>query len=72
METIQLWAQSNEVCPEGTIPIRRTTENDVLRASSLKRFGRKIVRGVRHDTTSGGHEVRTNLNIFTMHINVIF
>ncbi|KVI06290.1 protein of unknown function DUF239 [Cynara cardunculus var. scolymus] len=56
IETFQLWAQSNEFCPEGTIPIRRTTEKDVLRASSLQRFGRKIRGRVRHDTTSGGHE----------------
>ncbi|PWA75716.1 hypothetical protein CTI12_AA240290 [Artemisia annua] len=53
--TSQLWTESNEFCPQGTIPIRRTTENDVLRASSLKRFGRKP-RGVRRDTASGGHE----------------
>ncbi|GKA31773.1 ATP-dependent RNA helicase [Tanacetum coccineum] len=59
-ETIQLWAQSNELCPEGTIPIRRTTEKDVLRGSSLRRFGRKI-RGVRRDTSSGGHEASMNV-----------
>ncbi|CAH1419163.1 unnamed protein product [Lactuca virosa] len=56
LETIQLWAESTEFCPKGTIPIRRTTEKDVLRASSIKRFGRKIKGGVRHDTMSGGHE----------------
>lgn len=55
-EIIQKWAESNEFCPDGTIPIRRTTEKDILRASSLKTFGRKI-RGVRHDTMNGGHEV---------------
>ncbi|MFS7951334.1 putative neprosin [Helianthus anomalus] len=54
-ETIQLWAESNEFCPDGTIPIRRTTKNDILRANSLKRFGRKI-RRVRRDAMSGGHE----------------
>ncbi|MFS7999475.1 putative neprosin [Helianthus anomalus] len=51
MDTFQLWD-----CPKGTVPIRRTTEDDVLRASSLKRFGRKVIRRVRHDTASGGHE----------------
>lgn len=56
VEMIQLWAESNELCPDGTVPIRRTSEDDVLRASSIRRFGRKI-RGVRHDTMSGGHEV---------------
>lgn len=59
IETFQLWTQSNESCPEGTIPIRRTTEADVLRATSLKRFGRKIIKPVRRDTSSGGHEVST-------------
>ncbi|XP_076900151.1 protein neprosin-like [Bidens hawaiensis] len=54
-EIIQKWAESNKFCPDGTIPIRRTTEKDILRASSLKTFGRKI-RGVRHDTMNGGHE----------------
>ncbi|XP_076928186.1 protein neprosin-like [Bidens hawaiensis] len=51
IDTFQLWD-----CPAGTVPIRRTTQDDVLRASSLKRFGRKIIRRVRHDTASGGHE----------------
>ncbi|KAG6766390.1 hypothetical protein POTOM_030469 [Populus tomentosa] len=33
-ENFQLWDLSGEACPEGTIPIRRTTEQDMLRASS--------------------------------------
>ncbi|KAK3037554.1 hypothetical protein RJ639_030362 [Escallonia herrerae] len=52
----QLWTNSSVSCPEGTVPIRRTTENDVLRASSIRRFGRKIRRGVRRDTMSSDHE----------------
>ncbi|KAJ0616997.1 putative neprosin activation peptide, leucine-rich repeat domain superfamily [Helianthus annuus] len=36
----QLW-QVNGMCPEDTIPIRRTKEEDVLRASSVKMHGRK-------------------------------
>lgn len=36
----QLW-HANGKCSEGTIPIRRTKEEDVLRASSAKRYGRK-------------------------------
>ncbi|XP_004508889.1 protein neprosin-like [Cicer arietinum] len=51
----QLWTDSGEICPEGTIPIRRTTEQDFLRASSIRRFGRKP-RGVRRDSTGTGHE----------------
>ena len=36
----QLWHQNGK-CPEGTIPVRRTKEDDILRASSIKRYGRK-------------------------------
>lgn len=56
-KSYQLWAESGESCPEGTVPIRRTTEKDVLRASSLRRFGRKLRRHVRRDSTGSGHEV---------------
>nr|ARA95696.1 neprosin 2 [Nepenthes ampullaria] len=41
----QLW-HLNGKCPEGTIPIRRTKKNDILRASSVKRYGRKKHRSV--------------------------
>ncbi|KAL3516630.1 hypothetical protein ACH5RR_023532 [Cinchona calisaya] len=37
---VQLW-QLNGRCPEGTIPIKRTKEEDLLRASSIERFGKK-------------------------------
>nr|KYP70249.1 hypothetical protein KK1_009460 [Cajanus cajan] len=56
IESFQLWTDSGEVCPEGTVPIRRTTEQDFLRASSIRRFGRKPRRGVRRDSTGTGHE----------------
>nr|GMD18010.1 uncharacterized protein LOC109160061 [Ipomoea batatas] len=36
----QLW-HMNGRCPEDTIPVRRTKEDDVLRASSVKRYGKK-------------------------------
>lgn len=36
----QLW-QLNGKCPEGTIPIRRTKRSDVVRASSIKSYGKK-------------------------------
>ncbi|KAL8262496.1 hypothetical protein R6Q59_023845 [Mikania micrantha] len=35
----QLW-HSNGKCPKGTIPIRRTNKEDMLRASSLKSYWR--------------------------------
>ncbi|XP_050206811.1 uncharacterized protein LOC126656316 [Mercurialis annua] len=55
-ENFQLWSFSGETCPEGTVPIRRTKEEDMLRASSVRRFGRKLRRHVRRDTNSNGHE----------------
>lgn len=41
----QLWHRYGK-CPEGTIPMRRTKEDDVLRASSVKRYGKKKRRSV--------------------------
>lgn len=59
--TFQTWMNSGETCPDGTIPIRRTTERDILRSSSIRRFGKKRVingrRSVRRDSSSSGHEV---------------
>ncbi|OEL33170.1 hypothetical protein BAE44_0005808 [Dichanthelium oligosanthes] len=54
----QAWRRSGESCPEGTIPVRRTREADVLRASSVSRFGMKARGGgfARRDSTGGGHE----------------
>jgi hypothetical protein len=37
----QMWHQ-NGMCQENTIPIRRTKKEDVLRASSIKRYGKKM------------------------------
>ncbi|CAN1347883.1 hypothetical protein LINPERPRIM_LOCUS41270 [Linum perenne] len=57
-ESSQLWADSGESCPEGTVPIRRTTEKDILRANKLRRFGRKRpIRHLRRDSAGNGHEV---------------
>ncbi|CAL5189023.1 unnamed protein product [Lathyrus oleraceus] len=55
-ENFQLWRSSGESCPEGTIPIRRTTEQDMLRANSINTFGKKLRKRVRRDTNSNGHE----------------
>lgn len=59
---VQLWHQNGR-CPEGTVPIRRTKKDDLLRASSMRRYGRK-----QHTTANpmsvnptmlneGGHQV---------------
>ncbi|KAI9071735.1 hypothetical protein K1719_046301 [Acacia pycnantha] len=37
---VQPWHQSGS-CPEGTIPIRRIKEEDILRANSIQQFGKK-------------------------------
>ncbi|KAJ1277119.1 hypothetical protein BS78_05G270100 [Paspalum vaginatum] len=41
----QKWHQNGQ-CPENTIPIRRTREEDILRASSIERFGKKRLRSM--------------------------
>ncbi|KAJ8506068.1 hypothetical protein OPV22_006954 [Ensete ventricosum] len=55
-DSFQLWRTSGESCPDGTVAIKRTKEEDVLRASSVKRFGRKPAVRTRHDSESSGHE----------------
>ncbi|XP_020251560.1 uncharacterized protein LOC109828953 [Asparagus officinalis] len=55
-KSLQLWRDSGEFCPEESVPIRRTTENDLLRVSALGRFGRKPTRRVRRDSSGTGHE----------------
>ncbi|CAN6578384.1 unnamed protein product [Malus baccata var. baccata] len=55
-ESYQLWTDSGESCSQGTVPIRRTGEKDILRASSIRRFGRKPRRHVRRDSSGSGHE----------------
>ncbi|KAL4597136.1 hypothetical protein ACB092_12G214200 [Castanea dentata] len=49
-EITQLW-HLNGRCPEGTIPIRRTKEEDLLRASSAANYGRK-----KHDSALNDYE----------------
>ncbi|KAJ1691485.1 hypothetical protein LUZ63_015640 [Rhynchospora breviuscula] len=53
---VQKWRMNGESCPDGSVPIRRTTEKDLLRASSIRRFGMKPPRRVRRDSTSSNHE----------------
>ncbi|KAL3636370.1 hypothetical protein CASFOL_020917 [Castilleja foliolosa] len=56
IENFQFWRILGESCPENTVPIRRITEEDVLRASSVQRFGRKLRRHVRKES-----DVNTNI-----------
>lgn len=56
-ESFQTWRFTGESCPGETIPIRRTREEDLLRASFVQSFGRKSgSRFIRRDSESGGHE----------------
>ncbi|KAL7204150.1 hypothetical protein ACSBR2_017254 [Camellia fascicularis] len=45
----QVW-HLNGRCPEGTIPIRRTKKKEILRASSIKSFGKKQHRTIPEPT----------------------
>ncbi|TVU04466.1 hypothetical protein EJB05_47576 [Eragrostis curvula] len=56
----QTWHHGGH-CPRGTVAIRRTTADDVLRASSVARFGRKKMHAARAANapdvvTGNGHE----------------
>ncbi|KAF9661097.1 hypothetical protein SADUNF_Sadunf19G0032300 [Salix dunnii] len=60
----QMWHRNGTRCPKGTVPIRRSTVDDVLRAKSLFDFGKKQRRSISlarrrdaPDVASGnGHE----------------
>ncbi|OQU84026.1 uncharacterized protein LOC8070245 [Sorghum bicolor] len=41
----QTWHQNGE-CPENTIPIRRTKDEDILKASSIRKYGKMMPIGV--------------------------
>lgn len=60
----QTWRVNGTRCPKGTIPVRRSTVNDVLRSKSLFDFGKKkrpILLDRRIDApdvvSGNGHEV---------------
>ncbi|XP_019176861.1 PREDICTED: uncharacterized protein LOC109172166 [Ipomoea nil] len=44
LKSFQAWRKSGETCPEGTVAIRRTTEQDILRAGSVRKFRQKVIR----------------------------
>ncbi|XP_052149528.1 uncharacterized protein LOC127768049 isoform X2 [Oryza glaberrima] len=51
----QTWNQNGEKCPDNTIPIQRTKEEDVMRATSVATFGKKT-HGSRHPSLAGPAE----------------
>ncbi len=63
----QTWNQNGEKCPDNTIPIRRTKEEDVMRATSVATFGKKT-HGSHHPRLAGvtdGHHVPPSSHITT-------
>ncbi|KAJ9703091.1 hypothetical protein PVL29_004739 [Vitis rotundifolia] len=56
----QVWHQNRTRCPKGTVPIRRTTVDDVLRAQSLYDFGKKQPRMALARHTVSPEDVNTN------------
>jgi len=65
----QLWT-INGKCPKNSIPIRRTRKEDILRAKSIERFGKKDPNNIhQHKPTNptnndGTHEVHISFIIF--------
>lgn len=57
----QMWHRNGTGCPKGTVPIRRSTVEDVLRAKSLFHFGKKHKQPSTLDApdvvSANGHEV---------------
>ncbi|CAL0318883.1 unnamed protein product [Lupinus luteus] len=74
-ENFQLWSQSGEECPEGTIPILRTTEQDLLRVSNMTRLGKKNIVKIGHEDTIAYavgdkyYGAKANLNIWAPKTN---
>ena len=71
--TWQMWHLNGTRCPKGTVPVRRSTVHDVLRAKSTYDFGTKQPRvplsgrSDAPDVMSGnGHEVRAPLPMYTI------
>ncbi|OAY77557.1 hypothetical protein ACMD2_09853, partial [Ananas comosus] len=62
--TRRAWQAWNHVgnCPEGTVSVRRTTVEDVLRAGSLSRFGKKKVHKQPSETMASSAFPRSGLS----------
>ncbi|XP_018482156.1 uncharacterized protein LOC108853209 isoform X1 [Raphanus sativus] len=58
--TSQIWSKSG-TCPKGTIPVRRVSREDIIRASSPSHFGRKTPR--RYDFLDNALKHKGNFNI---------
>ncbi|KAH9799844.1 AslB [Citrus sinensis] len=66
--TIQTWQKSGS-CPNGTVPIRRIRRQDLLRASSLQQFGRKVPEvSYAANRTDATHSKFESINNKTIHL----
>lgn len=71
----QMWHQNGTRCPKGTVPVRRSTVHDVLRAKSLYDYGKKqrrspllFRRTEPPEVVSGnGHEVHIIINFLRIY-----
>ncbi|KAK1313014.1 hypothetical protein QJS10_CPA06g00946 [Acorus calamus] len=70
------WQKSGS-CPEGTVPIRRISRDDILRANSIESFGKKDVLGADGSVETAGLKPLTNppsygtkgaLNVWNAHV----
>lgn len=62
----QVWSLYGESCPEESIPIGRTKEQDILRAGSISKFGRKLNQ-IKMDSNTIEHEVCNHKNRTYIH-----
>ncbi|XP_027192647.2 protein neprosin-like [Cicer arietinum] len=79
-DNFQLWSLSGETCPEGTIPIRRTKEQEILKDTLNSKSERKF-NIVQMDATNNRHEyaigtvtgdafygATANINVWAPHV----
>ncbi|KVI05668.1 protein of unknown function DUF239, partial [Cynara cardunculus var. scolymus] len=55
-ELKQIWSSKGESCPYGTIPIRRTSEYDILRSNPVSKFGKKLSTKTHQNSINDGHK----------------
>ncbi|CAK8536500.1 unnamed protein product [Lathyrus sativus] len=73
-ENFQIWSLSGESCPDGTIPIRRITEQDILRTKRTSGFETKFSDGIEHLHATaryrGGdmYGAKASINVWIPHI----
>ncbi|MFS7892312.1 putative neprosin [Helianthus anomalus] len=56
-EIKQLWSLKGESCPNGTIPIKRTSAGDILKTNSIPKFGKKFSRKDTQPTPGHEHSI---------------